>query len=58
MQVANVTDAALLFAPSTGGYSHSPKERAEWSDCAVATQILAESLALLASNAEQHDTCQ
>lgn len=58
MQVANVTDAALLFAPSTGGYSHSPREWAEWSDCAVATQVLAESLALLASNTDQHDTDQ
>ncbi|MDT3437927.1 Zn-dependent hydrolase [Haloarcula sp. 1CSR25-25] len=56
MQVANVTDAALLFAPSAGGYSHSPKEWAEWSDCAVATQVLAESLALLASNTERHHT--
>jgi N-carbamoyl-L-amino-acid hydrolase len=56
MQVANVTDAALLFAPSTGGYSHSPREWAEWSDCAVATQILAESLALLASSTEKHHT--
>jgi len=56
MQVANVTDAALLFAPSTGGYSHSPKEWADWSDCAVATRVLAESLALLASNTEQHHT--
>lgn len=56
MQVANVTDAALLFAPSAGGYSHSPKEWAEWSDCAVATQVLAESLALLASSTEQHHT--
>jgi len=51
-----VTDAALLFAPSAGGYSHSPKEWAEWSDCAVATQVLAESLALLASNTERHHT--
>ncbi|EMA28448.1 Zn-dependent hydrolase [Haloarcula japonica] len=58
MQVANVTDAALLFVPSTGGHSHSPKEWADWSDCAVATQVLAESLALLASNTEhnQHRT--
>ncbi|WP_336338666.1 Zn-dependent hydrolase [Haloarcula brevis] len=56
MQVANVTDAALLFAPSTGGHSHSPKEWADWSDCAVATQVLAESLALLASNTEHHHT--
>jgi N-carbamoyl-L-amino-acid hydrolase len=58
MQVANVTDTALLFAPSTGGYSHSPREWAEWSDCAVATQVLAESLALLASNTDQHNTYQ
>ncbi|WP_174790044.1 MULTISPECIES: Zn-dependent hydrolase [Haloarcula] len=58
MQVANVTDAALLFAPSTGGYSHSPKEWADWSDCAVATQVLADSLALLASNTDRHDTHQ
>lgn len=49
MQVADVTDAALLFAPSKGGHSHSPKEWADWSDCTTTTQILAESLVRLAS---------
>ena len=48
MQIADVTDAALLFVASENGYSHSPKEKAEWEDCTAATQILAASIAQLA----------
>ena len=49
MQVADVTDAALLFVASQNGHSHSPKERADWDDCTTATRVLADSLARLAS---------
>ncbi|QCS44852.1 Zn-dependent hydrolase [Natrinema versiforme] len=53
MQVADVTDAALLFAASVGGYSHSPKEWADWADCTAATAVLADSLARLAPTDER-----
>lgn len=52
MQVADVTDAALLFAASVGGYSHSPKEWAKWADCTAATSVLTDSLARLATTDE------
>lgn len=48
MHVADVTDAAMLFAPSRDGISHSPLEWTEWADCASATRVLAGALADLA----------
>lgn len=48
MNVAEVTDAALVFAPSRDGISHNPKEWTDWEDCARATQVLAEAIANLA----------
>ncbi|ELY51309.1 amidase, hydantoinase/carbamoylase family protein [Natronorubrum bangense JCM 10635] len=50
MNVARVTDAGLLFAPSRDGISHNPREWTEWSDCAGATTVLAEGLARLAES--------
>jgi N-carbamoyl-L-amino-acid hydrolase len=47
--VAAVTDAGLLFAPSVDGVSHSPREWTDWTDCAVATEALAETARLLAT---------
>jgi len=47
MHVADVTDAALLFAPSRGGISHNPREWTDWADCADATRVLAATLATL-----------
>ena len=44
MHVADVTDAALLFAPSVDGVSHNPAEWTDWDDCADATRVLAEAL--------------
>ena len=49
MQVADVTDAGLLFVASENGRSHSPRERADWNDCTAATTVLAESLCRLAT---------
>ena len=49
MQVATVTDAGLLFAPSAGGHSHNPLERTYWIDCAVATDVLTTALYTLAT---------
>jgi len=48
MYVARETDAGMLFAPSQGGYSHSPREWTDWTDCAAATRVLAGALADLA----------
>ncbi|WP_049985959.1 Zn-dependent hydrolase [Halobellus rufus] len=49
MHVADVTDAALLFAPSRDGISHNPLEWTDWEDCADATRVLAGALGRLAS---------
>jgi N-carbamoyl-L-amino-acid hydrolase len=56
MQVADVTDAGLLFVASENGRSHSPRERADWNDCTAATTVLAESLCRLATT--DHPTRQ
>ncbi|QCJ48432.1 M20 family metallo-hydrolase [Haloprofundus sp. MHR1] len=45
MHVADVTDAALLFAPSRDGISHNPREWTDWDDCAAATRVLAGAVA-------------
>ncbi|MFC7324687.1 Zn-dependent hydrolase [Halorubrum rutilum] len=52
MRVARVTDAALLFAPSRDGVSHSPREWTDWADCAAATEVLAGALARVAVDGE------
>jgi N-carbamoyl-L-amino-acid hydrolase len=49
MCVADVTDAAMVFAPSRGGTSHSPRERTAWEDCATSSTVLAHALAMLAT---------
>lgn len=48
--VADVTDTALLFAPSVDGVSHNPREWTSWDDCANATRVLAGALAALATD--------
>lgn len=48
--VAAVTDSLLLFAPSVGGFSHSPREWTEWEDCATSTALLAETVYELATS--------
>ncbi|MDR5672259.1 M20 family metallo-hydrolase [Halalkaliarchaeum sp. AArc-GB] len=48
MMVARATDAALLFAPSRNGISHSPREWTDWDDCAAGAAVLAGALARLA----------
>ena len=50
MEVARVTDAGLLFAPSQNGISHNPREWTDWADCGRATQILAAALKQLAAS--------
>jgi N-carbamoyl-L-amino-acid hydrolase len=48
MHIASVTDTGMLFAPSHGGFSHSPREWTDWDSCATATSVLAAGLANLA----------
>ena len=50
MNVAKVTDSGLLFAPSKDGVSHSPQEWTSWEDCKSATDVLAESIAILSNS--------
>ncbi|WP_435116156.1 Zn-dependent hydrolase [Halolamina sp. C58] len=45
MHVADVTEAALLFAPSEDGISHNPREWTDWADCASAARVLAGAMA-------------
>lgn len=49
MKVAEVSDAALVFAPSRNGVSHHPDEWTDWDDCAGATRVLAGAIADLAT---------
>jgi len=48
MHVASATETGMLFAPSHGGFSHSPREWTDWSSCATATRVLTAGLANLA----------
>ncbi|NHX36653.1 MULTISPECIES: Zn-dependent hydrolase [Halolamina] len=45
MHLADVTEAALLFAPSEDGISHNPREWTDWEDCANATRVMAGAMA-------------
>jgi len=45
MYLADVTDAALLFAPSENGISHNPREWTDWADCASAARVMAGAMA-------------
>jgi N-carbamoyl-L-amino-acid hydrolase len=49
MHIAKVTDTGMLFAPSHGGFSHSPREWTDWKSCTSATRVLAMGLADLAA---------
>ena len=52
MNVAGVTDAGLLFAPSRDGISHNPLEWTDWEDCAAVTRVLAEAIVSVAGTSE------
>jgi N-carbamoyl-L-amino-acid hydrolase len=49
MMVAPVANAAMLFVESRDGISHNPEEWTDWKSCAIATQVLTEGLASLAT---------
>ncbi len=46
---ANIVPTAMVFAPSTGGISHSPAESSPWSQVAKAVEVLNQALRRLAS---------
>lgn len=54
MQVARVTDAGLLFAPSRDGHSHNPLEWTDWDDCVTATTVV--TTALYSLTVPTHET--
>jgi acetylornithine deacetylase/succinyl-diaminopimelate desuccinylase-like protein len=41
MIMAPHVPAGMIFVPSVGGISHSPRERTEWADVALGAEILA-----------------
>jgi N-carbamoyl-L-amino-acid hydrolase len=45
MNVARVSDAALVFAPSRDGVSHHPTEWTDWDECADVARVLAGAVA-------------
>jgi len=38
----------MIFVPSVGGISHSPKELTDWQDCANGANLLLETVLALA----------
>jgi N-carbamoyl-L-amino-acid hydrolase len=49
INIATVTDVALLFAPCRDGISHNPLEWTDWDDAAETTCVLAEAVCDLAT---------
>ncbi len=47
--MAQICPAGLLFVPSVGGYSHSPKEYTSWDDCTRGAQTLLHAVKNVAS---------
>ena len=46
--LAQFCPAGMIFVPSVGGFSHSPKEFSEWQDCYNGANVLLQSALLLA----------
>jgi N-carbamoyl-L-amino-acid hydrolase len=49
--MAHLGPMAMIFVPSVGGISHSPRELTRWEDCANGAAVLAESVRSLAGAA-------
>src|SRR5215472_1750341 len=45
--MARLAPMGMIFVPSIGGISHSPKERATWQDCANGANVLLQTILLL-----------
>jgi beta-ureidopropionase / N-carbamoyl-L-amino-acid hydrolase len=39
-QIARICPMGMIFVPSVGGISHSPKELTTWEDCARGADVL------------------
>jgi N-carbamoyl-L-amino-acid hydrolase len=39
-QIARLCPMGMIFVPSVGGISHSPKELTNWADCANGANVL------------------
>jgi N-carbamoyl-L-amino-acid hydrolase len=39
-QIAKIAPMGMIFVPSVGGISHSPKELTTWEDCARGADVL------------------
>jgi N-carbamoyl-L-amino-acid hydrolase len=39
-QIARLCPMGMIFVPSVGGISHSPKELTSWTDCANGANVL------------------
>jgi len=48
--LAQICPAGMIFVPSVGGFSHSPKEFTEWQDCYSGANVLLQSTLLLVAN--------
>jgi N-carbamoyl-L-amino-acid hydrolase len=49
--LAGVTEMGMIFVPSLGGISHSPKELTPWADCANGANVLLQTLLRLDKDA-------
>ncbi len=47
--MARLAPMAMIFVPSTGGISHSPKESTPWQDCANGANVLLQTILLVDS---------
>jgi N-carbamoyl-L-amino-acid hydrolase len=45
--MAQLVPMGMIFAPSIGGISHSPKELTRWDDCAHGANVLLQSVLAL-----------
>jgi len=45
--LAAAVPSGMIFVPSAGGVSHSPRERTEWEDVARGAQVLCRTIELL-----------
>lgn len=51
--MAVICPAGMIFIPSVGGASHSPREYSEWEDCIAGANVLLHSTLSLLANLEQ-----
>ena len=46
--LARICPAGMIFVPSVGGFSHSPREFTEWEDCVNGANVLLQAALILA----------